>query len=129
MDSIHANRFSQSMEVSTLYAYYGVLLTERQREALRLHYYEDWSLAEVAEYFGVTRQSVHELIIRSSQKLERYEKLIGSITLTKRISEQLHVASEELENAKKLTSGMPIHYIHQALEHIQQAIDDIDGRE
>jgi len=117
------------MEISTLYAFYGMLLTEKQREALRLHYCEDWSLAEVAENFGVTRQSVHELIMRSSQKMERYEKLIGSISLAKRVNEHLRIADEELKNAKQLASGMPVHCIDNALRHIQQAIEDIDGRE
>ena len=36
-------------EISTLRAYYGALITEKQNEFLRLHYDEDISLGELAE--------------------------------------------------------------------------------
>lgn len=67
------HRLRQSVELGTLNACYGGLLTEKQRTALRLHCDEDLSLAEIAEQMGATRQNVHELITRSEQKLRRYE--------------------------------------------------------
>lgn len=66
-------RLQQSVELGTLSACYGGLLTDKQREALRLHCDEDLSLGEIAEEMGVSRQNVHELIVRSEQKLRRYE--------------------------------------------------------
>jgi len=66
-------RLMQSVELGTLLACYGGLLTDKQRDALHLHCDEDLSLAEIADEMGVTRQNVHELITRSEQKLRRYE--------------------------------------------------------
>lgn len=66
-------RLLQSVELGTLLACYGGLLTDKQREALRLHCGEDLSLSEIAGAMGVTRQNVHELIARSEAKLRRYE--------------------------------------------------------
>lgn len=70
-------RLEKSVEIGTLCAFYGGLLTRRQLEALRLHYEEDYTLGEIAEQLGVTRQNVHELITRSVQKLHRYEDALG----------------------------------------------------
>ncbi len=66
-------RLRQSVELGTLLACYGGLLTAKQREALRLHCGEDLSLSEIADELGVTRQNVHELTARSEAKLRRYE--------------------------------------------------------
>ena len=60
-------RLDTSVEMGTLSAFYGGLLTDRQRQALRLYYEEDYSLGEIAEQLGCTRQSVHELIARSGE--------------------------------------------------------------
>jgi hypothetical protein len=42
--------------LSRLFDFYEPVLTEKQREAFRLHVLEDWSLSEVAERLEVTRQ-------------------------------------------------------------------------
>ena len=39
---------------------YGALLTVRQRECLELYYNENLTLAEIAEYFHISRQAVHD---------------------------------------------------------------------
>ena len=76
-ESTRPERLEKSVEIGTLCAFYGGLLTQRQQEMLRLYYEEDFSLGEIAEQFGVSRQNVHELITRSVQKLRRYEAALG----------------------------------------------------
>ena len=56
---------------------YGALLTEHQREACRLHLDEDWSFAELAEQFGVSRSAAHDLVRRALVQLEHYERRLG----------------------------------------------------
>ena len=72
-------RLEKSVEIGTLCAFYGGLLTQRQQDALRLHYEEDLSLGEIADELEVSRQNVHELITRSVQKLRRYEEALGAM--------------------------------------------------
>ena len=67
------NTFNARVELGTLYACYGGLLTDKQQQAVRLYSGEDQSLSEIAGQMGVSRQNVHELIVRSEQKLRRYE--------------------------------------------------------
>jgi uncharacterized protein len=63
--------------VVNLYDLYGTLLTERQREMVEMYYFDDWSLAEVADHLGVSRQAVHDNIRRAEEQLEAYEKALS----------------------------------------------------
>lgn len=58
---------------------YGALLTERQREACRLHLDEDWSFAEVAAHFGFSRAAAYDLVQRAVTQLESYEARLGHV--------------------------------------------------
>ena len=69
-------RLKHSVELGTLCACYGGLLTEKQRQALLLHCDEDLTLAEIADEMNVSRQNVHELIARSEAKLRRFEQAL-----------------------------------------------------
>ena len=97
--SEHPERLEKSVEIGTLCAFYGGLLTQRQQDALRLHYEEDLSLGEIAEELGVSRQNVHELITRSAQKLRKYEEALGGM---KRAAQ----TAKELRRAEKLLSQL-----------------------
>ena len=56
-------------ELARLYDLYGGLLREKQRECLRLHIAEDFSLAEIGEELGITRQAAHDNIRRAERAL------------------------------------------------------------
>ncbi|MEG0268722.1 MAG: sigma factor-like helix-turn-helix DNA-binding protein [Clostridia bacterium] len=99
------HRLEQSVEIGTLCAYYGGLLTQKQREALRLHYEEDLSLGEIAEQFEVSRQNIHELITRSAQKLRRYEELLGGVERTNDLRRSLAQIGELLKSVQ--SSALP----------------------
>ena len=55
----------QFLYLSTLFDLYGALLTEKQQECLRLHLFEDFSLSEIGEELGISRQAVYDNIHRS----------------------------------------------------------------
>ena len=92
-------RLEQSVEIGTLCAFYGGLLTDRQLDALRLHYEEDLSLGEIAEELGVSRQNVHELITRSVQKLRRYEQALGAAQRAEQTAKTVRQALELMDGA------------------------------
>lgn len=56
-----------------LYDFYGPLLTDRQKQAIELHYEADLGLTEIAQQMGITRQGVYDLIKRTENALEEYE--------------------------------------------------------
>lgn len=57
--------------------YYGELLTARQKEVLTLYYEQDWSLSEIADQTGLSRQGVHDQIRRGSARLVMLEEILG----------------------------------------------------
>jgi predicted DNA-binding protein YlxM (UPF0122 family) len=73
MERLLADRFA----VIRLFDIYARLLTPRQQRLIRMYFHEDLSLGEIAEYFGVTRQAIHDSIRRSLAELYRYEELLG----------------------------------------------------
>jgi predicted DNA-binding protein YlxM (UPF0122 family) len=59
--------------------FYGELLTDKQREYYDLYYNEDLSLSEIAENVGITRQGVHDIIVRAENTLLETERKTGLI--------------------------------------------------
>ncbi len=56
---------------------YAALLTERQREALRLQLEEDWSISELAAAMGSSRAAAHDLVRRGLRRMEEAERQLG----------------------------------------------------
>jgi predicted DNA-binding protein YlxM (UPF0122 family) len=63
----------KTTQMNLLYDFYGVMLTEKQREFVELYYLDDLSLAEIAEQFEISRQAVHDNIRRAGAQLLDYE--------------------------------------------------------
>jgi len=57
-----------------LFERYGALLTEHQKEVVDLYLRSDWSLAEIAAHQGTSRAAVHDIVRRSVQALQGYER-------------------------------------------------------
>lgn len=61
------------VEQTLLYDFYGELLTRRQQQVYESVVLEDYSLSEVAEDLGISRQGVYDMIRRVNKTLEEYE--------------------------------------------------------
>jgi len=73
--------FAKNLLLPCLYDIYGPLLTERKRELLDYYYEEDYSLSEISELTGISRQGVRDSVKKSEtelmeleEKLQLYEK-------------------------------------------------------
>ena len=82
--------------LSWLLAFYGELLTENQREIARLHWEEDLSLAEIAQQFSVSRQSVHDTVSRTERQLAGWEEKLGLLRRFQNMEESLRACDAEL---------------------------------
>ena len=85
------------VELGTLYACYGGLLTQKQQRAVRLYAGEDQSLSEIADQMGVSRQNVHELIMRSEHKLRKCEDALHLAAQTQSVQSGLEEAARALD--------------------------------
>ena len=66
-------------ELILLYDYYGDLLTDRQRECFELRYYQDFSLGEIGQELGISRQGVFDNLNRSEALLKKMEEKTGCV--------------------------------------------------
>ena len=82
------------VEIASLLTEYGALLTEKQREMLRMYTELDMSLFEVAEEFGVTRQAVRDAVRHAVNTLQNYEEKIGKIALKRELTAALDAVSD-----------------------------------
>ena len=60
--------------INSLFECYSTLLTQKQMNYMELYYADDFSLGEIAEEFGVSRQAVYDNIKRTEYILEDYER-------------------------------------------------------
>ena len=85
---------SDSVTMSLLCDYYGELLTEKQRTCFDLYYNQDYSLAEIAQEEGISRQGVHDSIARAEGLLRHFEEKIGCVAREARVQQALEQISE-----------------------------------
>ena len=81
-----------AFEVTLLFDTYGGMLTDKQREYLDMRYNQDMSLGEIAQMQGVSRQAIHDNLLRTENLLRRMEENIGCVKrdlLIRRASEEL----------------------------------------
>ena len=101
--------------------FYGPLLTEKQREYFDLHYNSDYSLTEIAEDSGVSRQAVWDNITRARRTMEDMEQKTG---LIRRFEDQERIHRELEEDLQKLEalSDEPARKILREMEETLQKL-------
>lgn len=78
--------------MNTLFEFYSILLTNKQKGYLSLYYGDDYSLGEIADEFEVSRQAIYDNIKRTEKILINYEKklhLVENFLLRKEVLDQL----------------------------------------
>ena len=66
--------FEKDLKWSLYYDQYGEFLTEKQKRMITLYYNDDYSLAEIAEELGISRQGVLDGLKRAQKKLQDMEE-------------------------------------------------------
>ena len=84
-----------------LYERYGALLTDHQREVVDLYLRNDWSLAEIASNQGTSRAAVHDIVRRSTQSMEEYERRLGLLAESARRRRAVAGLERELDALKR----------------------------
>ena len=89
-------------ELILLYDYYGDLLTDRQKECFELRYNQDLSLGEIGQELGISRQGVHDNLVRTEALLRNMEQKTGCVRRDQRcrkVIDEILKAACQLQNS------------------------------
>ena len=84
-----------------LYDFYGELLTEHQKQIYEDVVLNDYSLSEVAQEQGISRQGVHDLVKRCNRILQDYESKLHLVEKFVTIKEQVEQMKRSLLDAEQ----------------------------
>ena len=99
---------AKNLEISLLLDFYGPVLTEKQRELAEQYYNDDFSLAEIAQNEGITRQGVRDAIKRAEQQMLEMEESLGMVKRFREIGNevaQIAVAAGEIAQKNRAAGG------------------------
>ena len=83
---------------NNLYDYYGNLLTDKQKDYYEDYYFNNLSLAEIAENYDVSRNAVHNQLKIAIEKLEYYERTLKLYEKRLKITKILDKVDIEIKN-------------------------------
>ncbi len=93
--------FEKDMHVTLLIDYYGDILSERKRSLLELYYNEDYSLAEIAENTGLTRQGVRDSVKKSVAELYALDEKLRLLNRTETLKNEISKITAKLDDILK----------------------------
>ena len=103
--------FEKDMHVADLLDCYGDLLSENKRNLIDLYYNEDYSLSEIAENAGMTRQGVRDSIKKSEAELRAWDDRLQFAEKIADVNEKVADAArtlEKLEQTEEIASVLAL---------------------
>ena len=108
-------------EKTLLFDFYGELLTPHRREIYSAVVFDDMSLSEAAEAFGVSRQGIHDVVKKCDEALREYEDKLhlgAQFLASKRILGSLQ---REIQAASDIPEGRREHLL-KSLGELQETV-------
>ena len=110
------------LRTSLLFDFYGELLTKHQKEVYENIVFNDFSISEVARDSNISRQSVHDMIKRCSDSLEKYESRLHLV-------EKFINTKNEIKEIQKIALNIKetndLKYIDDIIEMSEKILKDI----
>ncbi len=107
------------IRLNSLYDYYGKLLTDNQKQSFYYYYRMDYSLSEIAELIGISKQGVSDNLKRATKELEFYEenlKLLKKSTKIKGFLDQIESVTSKEDNKNNIEISNLVEKIEKELE-------------
>ncbi len=111
-------------ENALLYDFYSELLTPHQKKISQLYFEDNYTLAEIADETGISRQAVHDAVSKSEKSLRMYEEKLGLAELFRRRENDIRRAEAEVDSiiARHPDDGELV----SQLQSIRKILDSLD---
>ena len=86
------------VELTRLYDVYGPLLSDHKKEIFESYVMDNFSLGEIAEQVGLSRQGVRDIVKRCSKELQEAEEKLGFLKKMDSITDRLEEAKKKTED-------------------------------
>lgn len=83
------------IRLGILFDYYGELLTDKQQAFFKDYYFDNLTLQEIADNYGISRNAVHKTLNTISKKLNFYEDKLKLYVKAEKIRELVKDISED----------------------------------
>ncbi len=110
----------KKVEVSMLWQIYGKLLTAKQYKIIDDYYNKDFSLSEISENEGITRQAVRDIIKKGEKKLFEYEE---KLLFMKKTINQEKLVENILSQLNKIQKDSSDKKVNNILEEIRKELN------
>ncbi|MBQ3177126.1 MAG: DNA-binding protein [Clostridia bacterium] len=84
------------MTIPLLMDLYGQVLSERKRDLLDYYYNEDYSLAEIAEITGISRQGIRESVKKSEAELRALDDSLQLVERTQSLERKIAALRDQM---------------------------------
>ncbi len=109
--------------MSLLLDFYGDLISEKQREYLRLYHEDNCSLSEIGEICGISRQGVYDGVRKAQSALREYEDKLGLVAEYKDRAALIASVCESIDGLMKRAEASDI---SEELANIKAAVKGLD---
>lgn len=89
------------VELTILYDYYGLLLTDKQQLYFEDYYFNNLSLQEIADNNQISKNAVHKALKEIVSKLEHYEDKLKLYEKSKKINKLIENIDEKIKEEIK----------------------------
>lgn len=93
--------WTEVVHIGELLDMYGELLSARPRRCMEHYYYDDYTLAEIAEVEHISRQAVHDNLQRAADQLTQYEERLRLVEVKHRREEQLEALLSRMSDEER----------------------------
>ena len=101
--------YEKNLNIGYLLDFYGEVLSERKHNVLDMYYNEDFSLSEISEEIGISRQGVRDLIKKAEDELCFFEAKLGLSKKMTRLEDEVNsllVLAEEQKAPKAVCDSI-----------------------
>lgn len=110
--------FVKDLSFSALLDTYGPVLSEKKRQILEFYYNDDYSLSEISELTGISRQGVRDYVKKGEDELRELESNLKILEKERKNRDAIVSIIKEIEAVRNGRDDL----------QLSAALDEIAGR-